>query len=335
MRLCPHLAALVVVLLAAPSAEATAKTKAVLTIATPPAGQATLVAFHVRGRASRPPVKISKQKLKVTNGSQLPTGVGVAYAEGTHKRAGTTRRELEITVLVLHQATGAARAAGMTPPVTLQTPYDVADIAIAHTASSLFLGRAPASAFSTFKLPVDVLPPGSALDLARVGSIKALMQGATDYVKGQRDTQAAKDFLTYVNAKATIELSVVLTGFSPVEVMGAVRLRRLNAWVPPARNAAARALADAPIDGLKFVFPPSETTPRQVTNFICPTELPTAAITTTTTPDDTLSCSGGSMPVGTTTSFNAQTSPAPSPGMGGMAIASQGGATTTVQMTGP
>jgi hypothetical protein len=91
-----------------------------------------------------------------------------------------------------------------------------------------------------------------------------------------------------------------------------------------------------PVDAIKVVLPPAGTTPRQVTNYICPTQLPTAAITTTSNANDTLSCSGGSLPIGQQFSLNVQTSPLPSSGMGGQLIAHQDGAyLAPFSITGP
>lgn len=81
-----------------------------------------------------------------------------------------------------------------------------------------------------------------------------------------------------------------------------------------------------PADAIKVVLPPAGTTPRQVTNYICPTQLPTAAITTTNSANDTLMCSGGSLPIGQQFSLNVQTSPVPSSGMGGQLLVHQDGA---------
>jgi hypothetical protein len=81
-----------------------------------------------------------------------------------------------------------------------------------------------------------------------------------------------------------------------------------------------------PVDALKLVLAPAGTTPRAVTNHICPTQLPTAAITTTKNANDTLMCSGGSLPLDQQFSLNVQTSPPPSSGMGGQLIAHQDGA---------
>jgi hypothetical protein len=81
-----------------------------------------------------------------------------------------------------------------------------------------------------------------------------------------------------------------------------------------------------PVDAIKVVLPPSGATPRKVTNYICPAQLPAAAITTTSNAGDTLTCSGGSLTLGQQFSLNVQSSPLPSSGMGGQLLAHQDGA---------
>jgi hypothetical protein len=52
-------------------------------------------------------------------------------------------------------------------------------------------------------------------------------------------------------------------------------------------------------------------------NFICPSQLPNAETTSTRNPGDTLTCSGGSIPVPGAYELKLRTFPAPTPGMGG------------------
>ena len=72
-------------------------------------------------------------------------------------------------------------------------------------------------------------------------------------------------------------------------------------------------------------MPPLGSTLRYVINDICPPQLPTAAILTTTNYDDTLMCSGGTLPINQQFNLNLQTYPAPSSGMGATIIAEQRG----------
>jgi hypothetical protein len=76
-----------------------------------------------------------------------------------------------------------------------------------------------------------------------------------------------------------------------------------------------------PITAVKLVVPGG----RAITNTLCPSQLPTGTVSMTTTSNDTLTCSGGSLPVGTHTTMNVQTSPGPSNTMGGQVFAQQDG----------
>jgi hypothetical protein len=96
-----------------------------------------------------------------------------------------------------------------------------------------------------------------------------------------------------------------------------------GAWAGPLSRAAD---STNPVDAIKVVLPPAGSTPRQVTNYICPSQLPTAAITTTTNANDTLACSGGSLALNQQFSLNVQSAPPPSSGMGGQLLAHQDGA---------
>ena len=78
-----------------------------------------------------------------------------------------------------------------------------------------------------------------------------------------------------------------------------------------------------------MVLPAAGSMARAVTNYICPSQLPTAAIITTTNANDTLMCSGGSLPLNQTFSLNVQSAPPPSSGMGGILFAEQNGSWQT------
>ena len=81
-----------------------------------------------------------------------------------------------------------------------------------------------------------------------------------------------------------------------------------------------------PLDGIEFVLPASGSTARAVSNYICPAALPLASVTTTRSTNDTLSCSGGSLPLGQSFTLNVQSVPAPLAGMGAALLAHQNGA---------
>ncbi len=80
--------------------------------------------------------------------------------------------------------------------------------------------------------------------------------------------------------------------------------------------------AAAPFDSIKVVVPPSGTTPRTIVNFLCPSQLPSGA---NPNPYDTLTCSGGSLALGTTFTFNLRTYPYPTAGMGVQLYAGRNG----------
>jgi hypothetical protein len=88
---------------------------------------------------------------------------------------------------------------------------------------------------------------------------------------------------------------------------------------------AGAAAAANPVTAIKIVLPPAGSTPRAVTNYICPVQLPDAAITITHTTDDTLMCSGGTLALNQQFSVNLQSVPSPSANMGGQLLAQQGG----------
>jgi hypothetical protein len=66
------------------------------------------------------------------------------------------------------------------------------------------------------------------------------------------------------------------------------------------------------ITAIRVVVPPSGSTARAITNRLCPAQLPTASVT-----GNTIVCSGGTLAVGQQFTLNLQTSPLPTPDMGG------------------
>ena len=75
--------------------------------------------------------------------------------------------------------------------------------------------------------------------------------------------------------------------------------------------------ATAGVSEVKVVVPPASSGPRQIINKLCPTALPIATVSATSNPNDTLICSGGSVPLGQSFTLNVETYPAPATGMGG------------------
>lgn len=84
--------------------------------------------------------------------------------------------------------------------------------------------------------------------------------------------------------------------------------------------------SSTPLDLVRVVVPGG----RQIVNQLCPSQLPTTQVSTTSSANDTLTCSGGSLPLNTRFTLNVQTSPAPSAGMGGQIYGRQDG-----QLKGP
>jgi hypothetical protein len=130
---------------------------------------------------------------------------------------------------------------------------------------------------------------------------------------------------TPISFLGTIDAMGNWSFFDPTEV-------KLNATFSPQsgagqpRSLAIKADTGTPLDAVEVVIPPAGSSPRQIVNSLCPTQLPTAAVSTTVNPSDTLTCSGGSLPIGQQFTLNVQTSPAPTPGMGGQLFGRQDGA---------
>jgi hypothetical protein len=97
--------------------------------------------------------------------------------------------------------------------------------------------------------------------------------------------------------------------FDPTEILF------MGAFVPDTMRPSAQrpaGAAPASIDAIKIVVPGS----RQITAFLCPAALPNGSRSQTTSTNDTLTCSGGTLQVGQQFTFNVRTSPNPSAGMG-------------------
>ncbi len=96
-----------------------------------------------------------------------------------------------------------------------------------------------------------------------------------------------------------------------------VQLRGTLSW---AGGLGLPATPAAPVTAIEVVLPS-----RAVTNQLCPTALPTITITTTHINNDTLMCSGGTLPLDMPFTLNVQSSPVPSAGMGGQLLVQQNG----------
>ena len=80
----------------------------------------------------------------------------------------------------------------------------------------------------------------------------------------------------------------------------------------------------SPITAIRMVVPPAGSTNRQVTNFLCPSQLPNGGIETTNAANDTLVCSG-SLALDERFRVNVRMTPAPTSGMGGQLFGQQDG----------
>lgn len=87
----------------------------------------------------------------------------------------------------------------------------------------------------------------------------------------------------------------------------------------------AQAGSTSPINAIKVVLPPDGSTNRQVTNFLCPSQLPTGAVETTSASNDTLVCGGGALALEERFTLNIRMSPPPTTGMGGQLFGQQDG----------
>jgi hypothetical protein len=202
------------------------------------------------------------------------------------------------------------------------------------TERSYLLGNAIIGAAYVLAGPLSGLPAGTSPGALADDAVHELCDEVEDYGEEDYETDDEEEFpgiaslLGYLgHVSMTRPPSGYRVGFSgqwafvdPTEV-------RLLATFSGAYIAGGARVADStnPISAIKVVLPPAGTTPRAVTNYICPTQLPTAAITTTRNANDTLMCSGGSLPINQQFSLNVQSSPPPSSGMGGQLIAQQDG----------
>ena len=82
-----------------------------------------------------------------------------------------------------------------------------------------------------------------------------------------------------------------------------------------------RQASESPVTELRVVVPGG----RQIVNQLCPSQLSATQVTTTSSNNDTLVCSGGSLPLGQSFTLNVRTSPNPSAGMGGQISGRQDG----------
>jgi hypothetical protein len=185
--------------------------------------------------------------------------------------------------------------------------------------------------------PVAALPTNTSLTSLGEDAIEELCDGEEDYEEGDFLTDDEEEFaglealahylgrLVMVVPPTTI-YHVLFSGSWSFEGSNEVKLGGMLYGASYSSPLAHSADSTNPVDAIKVVLPPAGTTARAVTNYICPTQLPGATITTTSHPNDTLMCSGGSLAIGQQFTLNVQTLPVPASGMGGQLIVRQDGA---------
>jgi hypothetical protein len=195
--------------------------------------------------------------------------------------------------------------------------------------------------------PLANLP--TTVDLTSLGedAIEELCDSEEDYEEGDflsddEQEYAGLEILYHALGRPmtavapTSAYHVLLSGGWSFEGPGEVKLTGMLYGVSSGYPLAHSADSTNPVDAIKVVVPAAGASPRAVTNYICPAQLPSAAVTTTSRPNDTLVCSGGSLPIGAQFTLNVQTVPLPASGMGGQLIVHQDGAyLAPLQISGP
>jgi hypothetical protein len=185
--------------------------------------------------------------------------------------------------------------------------------------------------------PLTGLPTNLPLEQLGEDAIEELCDGVEDYQEMETSSDDEEEFPGIEALRAYLRRQTMTTppptlyhllfsGAWSFEGANEVKLTGTFSGYSRAYSLAHSADSTNPLDAIKVVLPPAGTTPRKVTNYICPAQLPSAAITTTNAAGDTLMCSGGSLPLGQQFSLNVQSSPAPSAGMGGQLVVHQDGA---------
>ena len=156
--------------------------------------------------------------------------------------------------------------------------------------------------------------------LTQIRTTRDLLDGAIEVMADLLDDVAEiidEDCGPPPDVVFVLEAIVRFTLFGPGEVRAsdAYFMRR---QISPAQTT-------SPITAIRVVLPPDGSTARQVTNYLCPSQLPVAAVETTNNPNDTLACSGGSLALEERFEFNIRMNPPPTSGMGGQIFGQQDG----------
>jgi hypothetical protein len=183
--------------------------------------------------------------------------------------------------------------------------------------------------------PLTGLPTNLPIEQLGEDAIEELCDGVEDDEEGEfvtddeTESPGLQALIHYLRGQMTtppIVYHLLFSGSWTFERSNEVKLTGMLHGASFGYSLARSADSTNPVDAIKVVLPPAGSTPRKVTNYICPAQLPTAAITTTTSASDTLMCSGGSLALGQQFSLNVQSSPAPSAAMGGQLVVHQDGA---------
>ena len=297
--------------------------RTVMLIPVPSAGDGSIAQYRFRivsGGGAR--VRRQRIKLTVLNARQLPKTVTVVGSAG--RRTVKGHREIVISLAALTRRSTAGRTAATAPRYIQVTASATPRVVVS------FLG-------GYAHKNVRAHPRGRSAGANPPPDIPSELEGFTYLLNGLPASAAdVEDALydIYYGAPGhevtmvveildgqVYRVDVVITChfFDPVEeecdgdVLGTNYSRAAgSAHAADTRN---------PVDALRIVVPG-----RGITNFLCPTQLPHGSLTTTTAPNDTLLCDGGSLPLDQAFKYNLRTSPSPTAGMGGQAFVRQDGA---------
>jgi len=156
--------------------------------------------------------------------------------------------------------------------------------------------------------------------LSQIRGTRALLAGAIEVMS---DLLEDVDDIIEDECGPPPQVVFVLEAFVQFTLFGPGEVRASDAYFM--RRQISPAQTTSPITAIRVVLPPDGSTNRQVTNYLCPSQLPTAAVETTNAPNDTLACSGGSLALEERFSMNIRMNPPPTAGMGGQLFGQQDG----------
>ena len=156
--------------------------------------------------------------------------------------------------------------------------------------------------------------------LSQIRGTRALLAGAIEVMS---DLLEDVDDIIEDECGPPPQVVFVLEAFVQFTLFGPGEVRASDAYFM--RRQISPAQTTSPITAIRVVLPPDGSTNRQVTNYLCPNQLPTAAVETTNAPNDTLACSGGSLALEERFSMNIRMNPPPTAGMGGQLFGQQDG----------